>query len=147
MNRDEAGAKSVDAGKILVTARLVDAALAAPFGFERLDRHAVRNAPAIAAALAHLGMDEGADRGIGPLAALPQAPPLGRARLIVKDDRDAPIFAEFALGFVHRVAMAQQNAGRERDAEVALWIVDDRSEEHTSELQSPLNIVCRLLLE
>src|SRR5256885_7217990 len=27
------------------------------------------------------------------------------------------------------------------------WIVDARSEEHTSELQSPCNLVCRLLLE
>src|SRR5256885_14748213 len=26
-------------------------------------------------------------------------------------------------------------------------LVDDRSEEHTSELQSPCNLVCRLLLE
>src|SRR5256885_10427542 len=26
-------------------------------------------------------------------------------------------------------------------------VVDDRSEEHTSELQSPCNLVCRLLLE
>src|SRR5256885_6457594 len=28
-----------------------------------------------------------------------------------------------------------------------LLIVDERSEEHTSELQSPCNLVCRLLLE
>src|SRR5256885_11034150 len=27
------------------------------------------------------------------------------------------------------------------------WIVEERSEEHTSELQSPCNLVCRLLLE
>src|SRR5256885_4564375 len=27
------------------------------------------------------------------------------------------------------------------------WYLDDRSEEHTSELQSPCNLVCRLLLE
>src|SRR5256885_3771480 len=30
---------------------------------------------------------------------------------------------------------------------VALLRQDDRSEEHTSELQSPCNLVCRLLLE
>src|SRR2546426_6384551 len=29
----------------------------------------------------------------------------------------------------------------------ALYIADQRSEEHTSELQSPCNLVCRLLLE
>src|SRR5205807_7019883 len=28
-----------------------------------------------------------------------------------------------------------------------LYVVGDRSEEHTSELQSPCNLVCRLLLE
>src|SRR5256885_13070341 len=28
-----------------------------------------------------------------------------------------------------------------------LFVGDDRSEEHTSELQSPCNLVCRLLLE
>src|SRR5256885_7824324 len=28
-----------------------------------------------------------------------------------------------------------------------VWINDGRSEEHTSELQSPCNLVCRLLLE
>src|SRR2546426_6890215 len=30
---------------------------------------------------------------------------------------------------------------------LALRLLDDRSEEHTSELQSPCNLVCRLLLE
>src|SRR5256885_12664134 len=34
-----------------------------------------------------------------------------------------------------------------RGAERALVICDMRSEEHTSELQSPCNLVCRLLLE
>src|SRR2546430_7387289 len=31
--------------------------------------------------------------------------------------------------------------------EVGAWIIEDRSEEHTSELQSQSNLVCRLLLE
>src|SRR5260370_19164266 len=34
-----------------------------------------------------------------------------------------------------------------RPATIALWLLGDRSEEHTSELQSHLNLVCRLLLE
>src|SRR5437879_8515106 len=33
------------------------------------------------------------------------------------------------------------------DAMAAMAFVDDRSEEHTSELQSPMYLVCRLLLE
>src|SRR5256885_2909430 len=32
-------------------------------------------------------------------------------------------------------------------SDVAKWRCDPRSEEHTSELQSPCNLVCRLLLE
>src|SRR5690606_39685367 len=31
--------------------------------------------------------------------------------------------------------------------ETQVWLADDRSEEHTSELQSRENLVCRLLLE
>src|SRR5258706_9901281 len=40
-------------------------------------------------------------------------------------------------------------AGRGRDmiAHSAAWITESRSEEHTSELQSLTNLVCRLLLE
>src|SRR5256885_4504669 len=30
---------------------------------------------------------------------------------------------------------------------LSIWITEARSEEHTSELQSPCNLVCRLLLE
>src|SRR5207237_10869555 len=36
---------------------------------------------------------------------------------------------------------------RDRDAQLAGDLVHRRSEEHTSELQSHLNLVCRLLLE
>src|SRR2546430_4771042 len=34
-----------------------------------------------------------------------------------------------------------------RDVRVDAWLVAERSEEHTSELQSQSNLVCRLLLE
>src|SRR5256885_10276499 len=48
-----------------------------------------------------------------------------------------------SLGLEHRMT------GREHEAQeiVAHVIVERRSEEHTSELQSPCNLVCRLLLE
>src|SRR5437764_9555510 len=36
---------------------------------------------------------------------------------------------------------------RPRDSEMPPHVVYDRSEEHTSELQSPMYLVCRLLLE
>src|SRR2546426_6671248 len=37
--------------------------------------------------------------------------------------------------------------GRRGDGQAQPVALDDRSEEHTSELQSPCNLVCRLLLE
>src|SRR2546426_5083080 len=43
------------------------------------------------------------------------------------------------------VAILQQLADQEHAA--AAGAVNQRSEEHTSELQSPCNLVCRLLLE
>src|SRR2546426_6093172 len=39
-------------------------------------------------------------------------------------------------------ALVMQRAGR-----VGIGLLETRSEEHTSELQSPCNLVCRLLLE
>ena len=44
LDRDEARAEALDAGVILVAARLVDRALAAEFGLDRHDRQAVRRA-------------------------------------------------------------------------------------------------------
>src|SRR5256885_4792000 len=38
-------------------------------------------------------------------------------------------------------------AGQAPLAELEAWAMQSRSEEHTSELQSPCNLVCRLLLE
>src|SRR2546426_5851311 len=37
--------------------------------------------------------------------------------------------------------------GRDQEGDAALGLEPCRSEEHTSELQSPCNLVCRLLLE
>src|SRR5256885_6407626 len=52
-----------------------------------------------------------------------------------RDDRHRPCAAARA----HR-AEAEPDPGQDR-------LAADRSEEHTSELQSPCNLVCRLLLE
>src|SRR2546426_11822424 len=48
------------------------------------------------------------------------------------------------ISFYHaRQGSQQKDEQNQRDAEMT----DTRSEEHTSELQSPCNLVCRLLLE
>src|SRR3984885_9473422 len=125
MNRNEARTEALDAGEILVAARLVDAPLAPEFRFQGLDRHAIGDASAISAAFADLRIDEGANGRVGPFAALAQAPPLGRARLVVQYDRDAVEFAKFTLRLIHRVAMAKANAVGQRDARVALGLVSD----------------------
>src|SRR2546426_8451424 len=65
------------------------------------------------------------------------------------------IDASFAVGRRHQVAARRRHRGGRRPA-VGLLVVRfhrrdngarERSEEHTSELQSPCNLVCRLLLE
>src|SRR3984885_3723587 len=128
MNRNEARTEALDAGEILVAARLVDTPLAPEFRFHGLERPAIGDASAISAAFADLGIDEGALGRVGPFAALAQAPPLGRAGLVVQDDRHALEFAKFTLRLIHRVAMAKAHAVGQRDAGVALRVV--RHERH-----------------
>src|SRR5205807_9678948 len=43
--------------------------------------------------------------------------------------------------------LALREGGHDRGLDVADVVAAGRSEEHTSELQSPCNLVCRLLLE
>src|SRR5256885_3143087 len=50
------------------------------------------------------------------------------------------------IGRVGEVAIMQEEAGA-GFVGVLIKVIDARSEEHTSELQSPCNLVCRLLLE
>src|SRR5256885_7192096 len=48
------------------------------------------------------------------------------------------------------ISMSQDSrlhAGSRAKVMRIIWLVASRSEEHTSELQSPCNLVCRLLLE
>src|SRR2546430_5582140 len=45
------------------------------------------------------------------------------------------------------LSFPEPNSGREPRWEDTPMTLDDRSEEHTSELQSQSNLVCRLLLE
>ena len=107
------GQKPVDAGEILVAARLVDLALAAELGLDRLDRDAVRLHAAIAAALADQFVDDDALVGIGIGAALAAAALFGGAGLVVDQHRDALDLAQLALHQVEVVAMVDRGAGRE----------------------------------
>src|SRR2546429_6708974 len=53
----------------------------------------------------------------------------------------------FTLNFSRKILRASLSANRARAAERGPFLRARRSEEHTSELQSPLHLVCRLLLE
>src|SRR5574337_1706713 len=71
------------------------------------------------------------------------------ARAPVPAERDV-VVRRGAAAQVHRVVRFEADAGIRRDdgaGRVDRLAGGDRSEEHTSELQSPLNLVCRLLLE
>src|SRR6202007_887155 len=57
LHGDEGRAEAVEAGIVLVAARLVDRPLAAELGLQRLDRDAVRGSAAVAAAFADQRVD------------------------------------------------------------------------------------------
>ena len=92
----EGRAEALHAGKVLVAARLIDGALAAPFGLQRLHRDAIRFHAAIAAALADQFVDDHALVGIGERAALAAAAFFGGAGLVVDQDGAARDRGEFA---------------------------------------------------
>src|SRR5690348_17750612 len=66
-----------------------------------------------------------------------------RLRAIVEVEALLPVLGELHLRRVEDHALVW----REHDVRPDVDVVESRSEEHTSELQSPVHIVCRLLLE
>src|SRR5690606_14824515 len=112
---DEGRAEAVDAGKILVAVRLVDEALAAELGLQRLHGDAVRLDAAVAAALADELVDDDALVGIRELALLAPAPLLGRAGLVVDQRGDAGDAGKLALYRLELVAVVEGDARRPRD--------------------------------
>src|SRR3989454_1350050 len=80
------------------------------------------------------------DRGRRHAASPPQLP--RRLAQRVAPGGDEPVGA----GAAGNRALGVGTHGQARDAEVGRLLLE-RSEEHTSELQSPCNLVCRLLLE
>ena len=109
---DEGRAEAFDAGIILVATRLVDGALAAPFGRQRLHRDAIRFHAAIAAAFADEIVDHHALVGIGESAALAAAAFLGGAGLVIDEDAHAGHGGELALQRVEFVAVMHSQSAR-----------------------------------
>ena len=113
MHGDKARAKALDAGKVLVAVRLVDLALAAELGFQRLHRDAVGGLRAIAAAFADELVDEGALGGIGIEPALAAAALFRGAGLVVDQDRETLDVAQLALHGIELAAVVDGRALRE----------------------------------
>src|SRR5690606_18829222 len=116
VHSDEARTEALDAGVILVAGVLVDLALASQLGLQRQHRQAVGLLAAVAATLAHGGVDEHALGRVLELAAL--APPafLGGTGLVVDDHRDALELAQLALHGIQLAAVMETGVGRETGA-------------------------------
>src|SRR5882672_11025620 len=125
MDSDKTRAKSLDAGIVLVAVRLVDLALAAEFGVERLDRDAVRGLRAVAAAFAHEIVDEDALGRVRIQPPLAAAALLGGAGLVVDQNGKSRDLAQFALNLVHFSAMVDGRARGEISLRVFAGIVRD----------------------
>src|SRR6266516_5086663 len=97
----------------------------------------------------------GASAGAAPLS--PSTPTSRRSRCIrswrpcwranVARQRSAPNSARPACSSEPPPTRGEERAGVRKACHGARWLRRLRSEEHTSELQSPYDLVCRLLLE
>src|SRR6185369_12451426 len=115
-DRDEARAEALQARVVLVAGVLVDPAFAAELGLDRLDRQAVALHRAVAAAFADELVDDDALGRVLHRAALAAPALLGRARLVVDDDRAAGHLAQLPLHRIEVVTMAHRHAvGEARD--------------------------------
>src|SRR2546426_6109826 len=72
-----------------------------------------------------------------------RAVPLGISRMLVGD----PAFGAGGFRYSGSILATEGDWHEARRLANAAAAAFDRSEEHTSELQSPCNLVCRLLLE
>ena len=112
----KAGAEAFDARQILIAGGLVDHALAPQRGFQRHQGGAVRLHAAIAAAFAHGLVNERAQRALRVLAFLASAALLGRAGLVINDDRHAGVVAQLALYGVQILAVVNGHQLRQAAA-------------------------------
>ncbi len=115
-HRDEARAEALEAGHVLVAARLVDAALAAELGLDRLHGHAVGLDTAIAAALADELVDDDAALGVREFALAAAAALLRRTGLVIDEDAGALHPHQLLLHLLQRAAVVEAGVGRKRAA-------------------------------
>src|SRR6266850_1808546 len=125
------GADQLDGGRRVTVRGQRD--LAAPQPLELQEPlHAAREAPAVARQRQML------DQPVGDL---------GRRLPGLRSPKQRPQHLRLSLLQLSRVGLGEPDRGRHVANIVEAKAEPARSEEHTSELQSPCNLVCRLLLE
>src|SRR5207247_7847146 len=102
---DKGRTEPIQTGIVFVAARLIDRALAAPFGLQRLYRYAIRFHAAVAAALTNEVVNDHPLVGVGERAALTPAAFLGSAGLIVNEHAHARNGRQLPLDAVKFITM------------------------------------------
>src|SRR5690606_23001240 len=110
-HRHKAGAETVHAGVVLITAGLVDLALAAFGRFSRHQRQAVRLHTAIPTAFADRLIDKEATSRIGVLVLFTTTALFSRTGLVVNQNGDAGDLAQFTLQTI-QLATVMNEIGR-----------------------------------
>ena len=105
-NSHETGAKAFDAGKILVTGRLIDLPFSSKERLQWLHRNAVGGDGAIAATLTHHFVDESPFIWVGKGASFTTAAFFCRAGLIVYQDASALNFPQLPLNMIEFITVA-----------------------------------------
>ncbi|KAK67683.1 hypothetical protein L573_2732 [Bordetella holmesii H620] len=122
----EARAEPFETGEILVAAGLVDGPLATELGLQRLDRQAMRLLGTISAPFAHTLVDDYATRGIGISIALAAAPLFGGAGLVVNENGNIRVLAQFAHDAIEFITMLDRHARRQSgDALILFRLIGD----------------------
>ena len=123
---DKARAKTFNARKVFVAGALVDGALAAKLGLQRLHRQTVGLYRTVATAFTHRGVDDHTLVGLDQRTALAAAAFFGGAGLVVNDDGGAQGLSHLALDRVQAVAVLDGNAlGQAADTLVFFRLVGD----------------------
>ncbi len=112
LNRNKRGAEALHTGKILVAAGLIDRAFTAPFGFQRLDRHAIGLDAAVAAAFTHELVDDHPLGRVGIASAFPPPALLRGAGLVIDQDGDAAKLRKLPLHLHQIVAVIDGKPAR-----------------------------------
>ena len=125
LDGDEARAKALGAGIVLVAGALVDLPLAAELGFKWFDRQAVGLLAAVAAAFAHQRVDHNPPGRVHQRAALAATALFSGAGLVVNDDGAALDRAQLPLNHVQRIAVMHGHALGQGHALVLFGLVSD----------------------